>query len=224
MTGPIDPRLSSRDPHLPGPDASGKRCPAREERHGESRPTSIARSQRSRAASSASTARSATGRSQQRNHGSHYGFIEEGVIFSKLQPGLATVLVMNDGAVDLKTWMPPDEAQLARVRYARQNGVPLIEFDAAHGTSMPGQFVNLWGPGNWSGSANEDLRTLRAGLCLQENGSQPLPDLRLFLIRHALGHGPGLPGVSLPLRHAIRHQRAGAYLSRTLRAPRPAST
>lgn len=79
---------------------------------------------------------------------------------------------MNDGAVNLKTWMPSDETQLARVRYARQNGVPLIEFDAAHGTSMPGQFVNLWGPGNWSGSANEDLRTLRAGPCLQENGSQ----------------------------------------------------
>jgi hypothetical protein len=34
---------------------------------------------------------------------------------------------------------------------------------------VPGDFVNLWGPGNWSGSANEDLRSLRAGLCLQEN-------------------------------------------------------
>ncbi len=60
----------------------------------------------------------------QRNHGSHYGFIEEGVLFSKLQPGLATVLVMNDGAVNLKTWMPSDGTQLARVRYARQSGVP----------------------------------------------------------------------------------------------------
>jgi hypothetical protein len=29
------------------------------------------------------------------NHGSHYGFIEQGVIFSKLQPGLAT-LIVND--------------------------------------------------------------------------------------------------------------------------------
>ena len=78
---------------------------------------------------------------------------------------------MSDGAVTVKTWTPSDEAQLARVRYARQNGVPLIEFDPAHGASTPGNLVNLWGPGNWSGSANEDLRTLRAGLCLQENGS-----------------------------------------------------
>ena len=33
------------------------------------------------------------------NRGSHYGFIEEGVVFSKLQPGLATLFVLDDGAV-----------------------------------------------------------------------------------------------------------------------------
>jgi hypothetical protein len=104
-----------------------------------------------------------------RNHGSHYGFVEEGVIFSKLQPGLATVVAMDDGAVDLRTWSEADDARLAHVRYARQNGVPLIEYDAIRGEGVPGGLVNLWGPGNWSGSANEDLRTLRAGLCLQEN-------------------------------------------------------
>lgn len=165
------PPLSSRDPQLRGPDAVASAAPL--VRNGMVSPGEIDR-----------TVATFTGGFKrehgafrygplaQRNHGSHYGFIEEGVLFSKLQRGLATVLVMNDGAVNLKTWMPSDEAQLARVRYARQNGVPLIEFDAAHGTSMPGQFVNLWGPGNWSGSANEDLRTLRAGLCLQENGSQ----------------------------------------------------
>jgi hypothetical protein len=109
------------------------------------------------------------GELSQRNHGSHYGFIEEGVIFSKLQPGLATVVVMDDGTVDVRTWTMADNAQLAHVRYARQNGVPLIEFDPQRNASVPGDFVNLWGAGNWSGSANEDLRTLRAGLCLQEN-------------------------------------------------------
>jgi hypothetical protein len=30
--------------------------------------------------------------------------------------------------------------------------------------------VNRWGPGNWSGSSEEQLRTLRAGVCLQETG------------------------------------------------------
>jgi hypothetical protein len=103
------------------------------------------------------------------NHGSHYGFIEEGVIFSKLQPGLATAVVMDDGAIDLRTWSTTDDARLARVRYARQNGVPLIEYDPTRRAGVPGEFVNLWGPGNWSGSANEDLRTVRAGLCLQQN-------------------------------------------------------
>ena len=30
----------------------------------------------------------------QKNHGSHYGFVENGVVFSKLQPGLATIIVL----------------------------------------------------------------------------------------------------------------------------------
>ncbi len=108
----------------------------------------------------------------QRNHGSHYGFVEQGVVFSKLQPGLATVTVSDDGTVDMRTWSPPDDVQLEHVRYARQNGVPLIEYDSRLGRPVPGDLVNLWGPGNWSGSVNEDLRTLRAGLCLQETASR----------------------------------------------------
>lgn len=107
------------------------------------------------------------------NHGSHYGFIQEGVILSKLEPGLATLLVMNDGRTEMKTWTRSDDASLASIRYARQNGVPLIEFDPAIGRGVPGALVNLWGPGNWSGSAAEALRTLRAGACLQESGSRP---------------------------------------------------
>jgi len=103
----------------------------------------------------------------EQNHGSHYGFIEQGVVFSKLQPGLATVFATDDGVVELKTWSTADDARLAHIRYARQNGVPLIQYDPARGVGVPGAFVNLWGPGNWSGSATEDLRTLRAGLCLQ---------------------------------------------------------
>jgi hypothetical protein len=104
-----------------------------------------------------------------RNHGSHYGFVEEGVVFSKLQPGLATAFATNDGRVAVRTWTTEDDALLPHIRYARQNGVPLIEYDPQRARGVPGDFVNLWGPGNWSGSANEDLRTLRAGMCLQEN-------------------------------------------------------
>jgi len=107
----------------------------------------------------------------QRNHGSHYGFIEQGVVFSKLQPGLATVVVMDDGSVNLETWSKADDAGLEHIRYARQNGVPLIEFDPGRNQGITGSLVNQWGPGNWSGSADEDLRTLRAGLCLQDGPS-----------------------------------------------------
>jgi hypothetical protein len=104
----------------------------------------------------------------ERNHGSHYGFVEEGVILSTLQPGLATVWTTPTGEVQLQTWTPQDGALVTSIRDARQNGVPLIEYDASQPKSSPGAWVNRWGEGNWSGSANEDLRTVRAGLCLQE--------------------------------------------------------
>jgi hypothetical protein len=103
-----------------------------------------------------------------RNHGSHYGFVEQGVIFSTLQPGLATVWTTRAGEVQLQTWTSQDSALVPQIRDARQNGVPLIEYDASQHKSSPGAWVNRWGEGNWSGSANQDLRTVRAGLCLQE--------------------------------------------------------
>ena len=112
-----------------------------------------------------------------RNHGSHYGFIENGVVFSKLQPGLATVFVLDDGSVGMKTWTEMDNARLARIRHARQNGVPLVEakdtasdgaeFDEGSRAPVPGSLVNNWGAGNWSGSEDDKLRTMRAGLSLQ---------------------------------------------------------
>jgi hypothetical protein len=104
----------------------------------------------------------------ERNHASHYGFVEEGVIFSTLQPGLATVWTTPSGEVQLQTWTSQGGVPITGIRDARQNGVPLIDYDASKQKSSPGAWVNRWGEGNWSGSANEDLRTVRAGLCLQE--------------------------------------------------------
>ena len=106
----------------------------------------------------------------QRRHGSHYGFVEQGVVFSTLQPGLATLFVTTDGTVGMNTWTDADDARLARVRDARQNGVPLLERDPAGGPALIGPLVGQWGAGNWSGSADEKLRTLRAGACLVEHG------------------------------------------------------
>jgi hypothetical protein len=105
-----------------------------------------------------------------RNHGSHYGFVENGIIFSKLQPGLSTIYTLRDGRADMKTWREEDHFLLSDLRYARQNGVPLIAgFDQAAQMSIPGPLVSRWGEGNWSGSKDEKLRTLRAGAALQES-------------------------------------------------------
>jgi hypothetical protein len=106
-----------------------------------------------------------------KNRGTHYGFIEQGVVFSKLQPGLATLVVDDAGAVRMKTWTVEDAASLPHIKHARQNGVPLIDYDEKRGVSFPGALIDSWGPGNWSGSSDERLRTLRAGACLQETGS-----------------------------------------------------
>ncbi len=104
-----------------------------------------------------------------KNHGSHYGFIENGVVFSRLNPGLSTIYRLEDGRVNLKTWTEKDSSLLPAVRYARQNGVPIISgFDDSTQMSVPGSLVSRWGEGNWSGSAGENLRTLRAGAALQE--------------------------------------------------------
>lgn len=104
-----------------------------------------------------------------RSSGAHYGFIENGVVLSRLHTGLATIIGLDDGSIVLKTWTDEDSAGLKHIRYARQNGLPLLERDTATGLGSPGSQVRDWGGGNWSGSAERKLRTLRAGLCLQEN-------------------------------------------------------
>lgn len=160
------PPRSSQDPRLPGPDGIAATAPL------------VANGMVSPADATHTIATFAGGfkRSHgafkfgplsERNHGSHYGFVQEGVVFSKLHPGLATVFVAGDGRVQMKTWQSSDDNLLEHLHYARQNGVPLIEYDPHTASGVPGDLVNLWGPGNWSGSAGEDLRTLRAGLCLQ---------------------------------------------------------
>ena len=110
----------------------------------------------------------------QRDNGNHYGFIEEGVVLSSLKPGLATLYVLVDGSVHMDTWTERGSAKLELVRYARQNGVALVERNHDSGESVPGLLVNRWGPGNWSGSSESSLRALRAGLCLAHYAGRSL--------------------------------------------------
>ncbi len=110
------------------------------------------------------------------NHGNHYGFMVNGVVLSRLWPDLATIIIYKDGRMEMRKWTEEDNARLGEIRFARQNGVPLIEPDPETGESVPGSLVRHWGPGNWSGSADAQLRTLRGGACTKE------VDGRQFLI------------------------------------------
>lgn len=112
------------------------------------------------------------GELSQKNRGSHYGFVESGTILSRLQPDLATFVVWTNGRVELLTWHSTLDSKLGQIRHARQNGVPLVETDASNGTPRPGSLVTRWGEGNWSGSVDEKLRSLRAGLCQIETGEK----------------------------------------------------
>ncbi len=107
------------------------------------------------------------GKLSQVNSGSHYGFIENGVVFSTLQPDLATIFVTNDGRIEMKTWTEADNKLLPTIRHARQNGVAIIDYDAAKKEGIPGSLVSNWMAGNWSGSVDSKQRALRAGICLQ---------------------------------------------------------
>jgi hypothetical protein len=117
--------------------------------------------------------------------GSHYGFVEDGVVWSKPVPGLATVAVWEDGRVDLLTWQSADDARLGQVRHLRQNGVPLLAPEiAVDGSSevRVGPLVGNWSQGNWSGSQDQRLRSVRAGLCLAESAADDEGRRERFLI------------------------------------------
>lgn len=107
-----------------------------------------------------------------RNLGSHYGFVQDGVVLSTPQPGLATLLVTADGRVDLRTWEDSDAGTAAQYRHLRQNGVPLVSWDPIREVPRAGSLVDHWAAGNWSGSAEGQLRSLREGACLVEHGDQ----------------------------------------------------
>jgi hypothetical protein len=47
-----------------------------------------------------------------------------------------------------------------------------VESDAQTHTTIAGRLVNRWGPGNWSGSQDMKLRTIRAAAAIQVNGER----------------------------------------------------
>ncbi|MFH1312656.1 MAG: hypothetical protein ABIJ00_05460, partial [Candidatus Eisenbacteria bacterium] len=161
---------SSRNSNLPGPDGFDNVLPLA--RTGKINPREVTKV----AATFAGGFKRAHGAFKwgelsKQNYGSHYGFMVNGVVFSTLQPDLATLLVYDDGRIAMKTWKKEDSASLSHIRYARQNGVPLLETDDRSGLPRPGKYVRDWNMGNWSGSETKELRTLRAGTCIQQTDS-----------------------------------------------------
>ncbi|WP_234996082.1 hypothetical protein [Pseudobacteriovorax antillogorgiicola] len=112
------------------------------------------------------------GKLSKENFGTHYGFIQNGVIFSKMQEQLATMIIYQDGRIDMKTWESSDNLNLGSIKHARQNGVPVIKFDEEALKGVPGDYVSNWTLGNWSGSQDREFRTLRAGMCLTRQGDK----------------------------------------------------
>ena len=163
----IQPQM--RDPALPGPDGIGTIAPLVPT--GMVRPDSVSKTVATFTGGFKRTHGAfKSGELATKNRGSHYGFAEDGVVFSKLQPGLATIFVLDDGLVQMKTWDAQDDGILPKIKHARQNGVPVVEFDEKSQATVPGRLVNKWGSGNWSGSEEMKLRTIRAGAALQSNG------------------------------------------------------
>lgn len=101
--------------------------------------------------------------------GKHYGFVEYGVELSKLQPGYATIIVWDDGRIELKTWTEDDALRLPNVRHARQNGIPVVVPDPDTGLGRAGDLVKDRMAGNWASSVEGDFRSVRSGACIQES-------------------------------------------------------
>ncbi len=94
---------SVRDPKLPGPDGIGSPSPLVV--NGMVNPPTVERAVATFAGGfKREHGAFRYGALAEQNHGSHYGFMQEGTVFSKLQPQLATLLVYDDDTVAMKTW------------------------------------------------------------------------------------------------------------------------
>lgn len=111
------------------------------------------------------------GRYSSVNKSTHFGFIENGVVMMPPNPGLSTLYVRLDGSINMKTWTERDNSELPKIRYLRQNNLPLIEPDE-NGVGIPGDHVGNRSHGNWSGSAEGNNYTPRGAACLIEEGGE----------------------------------------------------
>ncbi|NLV41601.1 MAG: hypothetical protein GXY15_10295 [Candidatus Hydrogenedentes bacterium] len=106
------------------------------------------------------------------NNGTHYGFMQQGVVLSRLWPGLASAAILPDGRFDLLTWPAGGESRLTEFLHIRQNGLPLVEGVDAAGVPVPGEYVKDWKGGAWSGNVEGQQLTIRMGMGIQRHGGR----------------------------------------------------
>ena len=215
----------SRNDALPGPDGIGTHGAAGHHRHGQPDRWSSRTVATFTGGFKREHGAFRYGDLASRNHGSHYGFIEDGVVFSKLQPGLATLFVIDDGTVDMKTWAADDDRLLAadplRAPERRRRSSSPTRRPAS---PCPARSVRAGAPATGPAPPTASCARCAPALCLQETRRGTLPHLRLLLERDALGDGARVPGLRLPLRDAARHERARAHLPGRLSRARAASS
>lgn len=90
--------------------------------------------------------------------GTYYGFIEDGVVLTKLRPGLATLYQTADGVVSMDNWAGQPASPLL---FARQNGIPIVDRGVA-GKRLEDRSAS------WSTGVDGNPRTARGGACLIE--------------------------------------------------------
>ena len=102
------------------------------------------------------------------HRGKVFGYIENGVEWQKLSPGLATLYSTKDGYMDIAPWpssVAEQEKLKSKIVGARQNGVMLME------KGVPSPLINKKA-GNWSADAKGKIQTLRSVTCIQERGGK----------------------------------------------------
>lgn len=106
------------------------------------------------------------------NNGTHYGFMQQGVVLSRLWPGLASAAILPDGRFDLLTWPADGDRRIAEFLHVRQNGLPLVEGVDDAGIPVPGEYVKDWKGGAWSGNIEGQQLTIRMGMGIQKHGGR----------------------------------------------------
>ena len=132
-----------------------------------------------------------------KNFGSHYGFMEQGVVESTLQPGLSTIYTLVDGRLEMKTWTEADRQLLPRNRLGPPERGPDHRLPRYDGRNVcPGAPRIPVGRGKLVRIGKQEAADAPGRGRPAGGRRKAFPPLRGLHQRHAVSHGPRLPGLS----------------------------